>query len=79
MATLMHATAKTNWFCDKLPTSVKPWDVPDIYGPEDLAVSIFTGERIMYSRAAALVFDLGGSRVRLTLALIDRSRRGAHT
>ncbi|KAK3233106.1 hypothetical protein CYMTET_56576 [Cymbomonas tetramitiformis] len=42
------------WFCDKLPQDVSPWQAPTRYTSKDMAVGVYTGESIVYSRGLAI-------------------------
>lgn len=41
------------WYCDKIPQDDSAFVAPTRYTKDDLVVGIFTGESIVYSRAAA--------------------------
>jgi hypothetical protein len=42
-----------HWWCDKLKSSLSPWEKPKKYTVDDWAVSIFVGERLFYGQVLA--------------------------
>jgi hypothetical protein len=41
------------WFCDKLKSSLRPWEIPKKTTVHDLAVGIFAGEQLFYGQVIA--------------------------
>ena len=48
-----HVPKPPHWWCDKLKSSLRPWEKPTKTSVDDFAVAIFTGEGLYFSQALA--------------------------